>query len=189
MEQISGGNEKAFRQLFDLYKERLFSFVFGLTHSVTETEEVVQDIFMKLWETRSKLDQIEHPSAYIYRMARNRTLDHLAKAGRQQKLVRQVWANMKESEEVTEEILEAKESRELIYEAISQLPERKKEIFRLSREEGLSLDEIAERLGISKQTVKNNLTEILKQLKTYLQQRSPVVAIAFWISYFEVLFK
>ncbi|MGV3529756.1 MAG: RNA polymerase sigma factor [Flavisolibacter sp.] len=188
VQQIAAGDKDAFRTLFDEYKDLVFTFVYGLTHSRVDAEEVVQDVFLKLWQTRENLTTIEVPKSYIYRMARNRTLDLLAAKGRQAKLVSEVWANMKESEEVTAEILAAKESRELIEEAIRQLPARKQQVIRLSREAGMTHDEIAEKLGISKQTVKNNLSEALKQIKTLLEKHSALLAAAFWLLHFELVF-
>jgi RNA polymerase sigma-70 factor (family 1) len=188
LSRIAAGNQAAFHQLFDTYKERLFTFAFTLTHSRVDAEEVVQDVFMKLWETRSSLPAIEHPQKYIFTMTRNRTLDLLSKIGRNQKLVRQVWANISQSDEGTEEILKARESQKLIHAAVATLSERKQEVFRLSKVEGLSLDEVAQELGISKQTVKNTLTEALKGIKDYLSGHSELLAVLFWIHYYALLF-
>jgi RNA polymerase sigma-70 factor (family 1) len=185
--QIRNGDTTAFRTIFDVYKERLFSFAYGLTHSKSDAEEIVQDVFMKLWENRSTLDKIEQPGSYVYRMVRNRSLDLLAKAGRDQALIQQVWANMKGSEELSEEILLAKESQELIEAAVALLPEKKQRIFQLSRRHALSHDEIAGMLGISKQTVKNNLSEALRHIRLYLEQRSALLGLLFWLHYFPLL--
>lgn len=188
LEEIAGGDRQAFRHLFHLYKERLFTFAYGLTHSKVEAEEIVQDVFLKLWESRSTLTAVDHPQRYIFTMARNRTLDLLAKIGRNQKLVLQVWANMGQWEEPTEQILYAKESQQLINEAVAGLSERKQQVFALSRKEGHSHDEIADALGLSKQTVKNNLSEALKQIKFYLERRSTLLTLLFWIQAFKTFF-
>jgi RNA polymerase sigma-70 factor (family 1) len=187
--QIAKGDQGAFRELFDLYKERFFTFAYGLTHSKVDAEEIVQDIFLKLWEARASLTSIEYPQSYMFTMVRNRTLDLLAKIGRDQTLIKQVWSNIRQSEELTEQILQAKESQKLIQDAVAGLPERKQRIFELSRQQGLNHDEIADLLGLSKQTVKNNLSEALKQIKTYLEQHSRLLAIVFWVQYFELLFR
>lgn len=187
--QIAEGDEIAFRHLFDFYKERLFTFAFGLTHSKVDAEEIVQDIFLKLWESRTTLSTIIYPQSYIYTMARNRALDLLASTGRNQKLIQKVWANITQSEELTEHILQAKESQQLIYQAVAELTEKKQQIFELSRNDGLSHDEISNLLGISKQTVKNNLSEALKQIKLYLERHSALLALIFWLHHYKVLFQ
>lgn len=186
--QIAGGDEAAFRQLFEQYRERLFTFAITLTHSIVDAEEIVQDIFLKLWESRDTLPAIDHPEKYIYTMTRNRTLDHLARVGRNRKLVQQVWTNISQSDNGTEELLNARESQKLINKAVDQLSERKQQVFRLSKKEGYSLDEIAQELGLSKQTVKNTLAEALKQIKSYLSGHSELLAILFWIHYYSLLF-
>ena len=83
-------------------------------------------------------------------------------------------------------LLQAQESQQLIYKAVSQLPEKKQAIFWLSRREGLTHQEIAQRMNMSVQTVKNNLTDILKYVKIYLSGHSELLAMAFWMqtSYF-----
>lgn len=189
LEQIARGNQQAFRRLFDLYNERLFTFTYGLLHSKVEAEEIVQDVFLKLWESRSTLTTIDYPQSYIFTMARNRTLDLLAKIGRNQKLIRQVWANIEHLEELTEQVLHAKESQKLINEAVAGLSERKQQIFALSRKEELSHDEIADTLGLSKQTVKNSLSEALKQIKSHLERRSTLLAVLFWLEACKTFFR
>jgi RNA polymerase sigma-70 factor (ECF subfamily) len=121
-------------------------------------------------------------------MARNRALDYLASIARNKKAVEFVWANITASNNLTEELLEAQESRQLIYKAVSQLPEKKQAIFWLSRREGLTHQEIAERMNMSVQTVKNNLTDILKYVKMYLSRHSELLAMAFWMQTSFLLF-
>ena len=79
LKKIEGGNEKAFRTLYDAYFNRLSTFTFRLCKSQTITEEIVQDIFVKLWINRAVLGHIDVPESYIFYMARNKTIDHLRK--------------------------------------------------------------------------------------------------------------
>ena len=186
--QIAEGDEKAFRVLFDQYRQRLFLFAWQLCHSTVEAEEVVQDIFLKLWVNRLKLAEVDFPRKYIYVMARNRTLDLLSKIARDQQLIKEVWNNISQSDTYLEDMLQAKESQQLINQAISQLSEKKQTIFLLSRRDGLSLDEIAKQMGLSVQTVKNILTETLKHIKAFLSQHAELLAIVFWIQTSSLLF-
>ena len=186
--QIAAGDESAFRLLFDLYKRQLFSFAWQLCHSAVDAEEVVQDIFLKLWEQREKLSEVSFPRKYIYTMARNRALDLLGKIARDDRMIREVWVNMTQSANPTEQLLYAEESRKLIQEALSQLSEKKQTIFALSRKEGLSHQEIAIRLNLSVQTVKNIITEVLKHIQYILSQHSEILSIVFWLPTAYVLF-
>jgi RNA polymerase sigma-70 factor (family 1) len=186
--RIAAGDESAFRILFDEYRERLFVFAWQLCHSAAEAEEVVQDIFLRLWQNRENLVNVDFPRKYIYVMARNRTLDLLAKIARDQKLMREVWSNLSEPDNVTENILQAAETQKLINEAVERLPEKKQVIFWLSRRDGLTHQQIADQMNISVQTVKNVLTEILKQIKSFLAEHSELLAIIFWIQSYSLLF-
>ena len=186
--RIASGDESAFRILFDEYRERLFVFAWQLCHSAAEAEEVVQDIFLRLWQGRESLVNVDYPRKYIYVMARNRTLDLLAKIARDKQLIKDVWANLSEPDSVTENILQAAETEKLINEAVARLPEKKQTIFWLSRRDGLTHQQIAEQMDLSVQTVKNILTEILKQIKSYLATHSELLAILFWIQSYSLLF-
>jgi RNA polymerase sigma-70 factor (family 1) len=184
LQHVASGDKTAFRQLFDLYKLRLFSFVLQMTHSKVDAEEIVQDVFAKLWEIRTDLVQVDHPGKYIYTIARNKTLNHLAKLARDRQLLQQVWLNVSQADNSTEAKLQAQESQRLVGEAINRLSLQRQTIFRLSREQGLTHEEIAAHLGLSKSRVKNILVEILKHIKDYLTLSATVIYALCWISYY-----
>lgn len=123
--QISKGSEHAFRILFEQYRELLFTFAWQLSHSAVDAEEVVQDVFLKLWTGRDKLADVDYPRKYIYIIIRNRVLDFLKKTARAEKLVREVWSQMAQTDNSASKLLEAAESQQLIRQALSQLPEKK----------------------------------------------------------------
>ena len=179
--RVAAGDQAAFRLLFDLYRQRLFSFAWQLCHSAVDAEEVVQDVFLKLWEQRDKLTEVSFPRKYIYTMTRNRTLDLLGKIARNDRMIREVWVNMTQSDNPTQQLLDAEESQKLIQVALSLLSEKKQIIFALSRKEGLSHQEIAARLNLSVQTVKNIITEILKHIQHFLSHHSEILSIVFWL--------
>ena len=179
--RISEGEEPAFRQLFEMYRERLFVFARQIAHSTADAEEIVQDIFLKLWEGRAHLAQVSYPRKYIYTMARNRALDHLASIARNKKAIQALYINIAAGNNPTDELLQAQESQQLIYKALSQLPEKKQTIFWLSRRDGLTHQEIAERMGMSVQTVKNNLTDTLKYIRIYISGHSELLAVVLWL--------
>jgi RNA polymerase sigma-70 factor (family 1) len=181
--QVANGDKLAFRQLFDLYKLRLYAFVLQLTHSKVDTEEIVQDVFTKLWESRTSLVHVEYPGKYIYTIARNKTLNHLTRLARDRQLLQQVWLNVSHVDNPTEAILQAQESQRLIDEAISRLSLQRQTIFKLSREQGFTHEEIAARLDLSKSRIKNILVEILKHIKDHLAHYAILVFALCWITY------
>lgn len=188
LQQVASGDPIAFRQLFDLYKLRLYSFVLQMTHSQVDAEEIVQDVFTKLWEGRANLTGVEYPGKYIYTIARNTTLNHLTKLARDRRLLQQLWVNISQHENPTEELLQAQECGQLISKAISQLSPQRQTIFTLSREQGLSHEEIASRLGLSKSRVKNIIVEILKHVRDYLAHYSPIISAVIFACYSSLLF-
>lgn len=179
--KIGLGDEVAFNQLFLLYRERLFAFAWQLCHSAVEAEEIIQDIFLRVWHSRERLKEVSSPKSYLYTMTRNRVIDALTNIAKNEQLARQVWINLSAAENPTHEWLEAKESITLINEAIKKLPLRKQEIFKLSRQEGFNHQQIANHFNISVQTVKNSMTEILNYLRKTLSGNAHLLPVLLWV--------
>jgi len=171
LKQISKGDEKAFRALYDAYFNHLSAFVFSMCKSPEATEEIVQDIFIKLWINRHSLSQFDSPEAYIFSMARNRTIDYMRRLAKDTNLMSVLAADLSTGNNDIEERMNAKELRRLIEEALGQLSAQKQTIFQLSRDEGLSHDQIAEMMQLSKSTVKNHLSETLRHIREHLSQQ------------------
>lgn len=172
LQEIAIGNELAFKQLFDAYRVRVFSFILNFTHSRPDSEEIVQDTFLTLWQNRVSLNNVEHPRNYIYTIVRNKTMRYLSDIARDEKMIKIVWANMQGEVNGTEEMLLLKESSGLIQQALSLLPEQKQRIFRMCRDEGMSHESIALETGLSKSRVKNIMVEVLKFIRMFLAQKN-----------------
>ncbi len=184
---LAQGHEPAFRTLFDTYNKRLFTFAMAMTKSAADAEEIVQECFTRLWTSRASLPVIEKPGQYLYKMVRNRTLDHLRKTAREQKLINEVWSNISQQDHSLEELLLSREYQQLIDQAVAQLPQQKQYIYRLSREKEFSHEEIAAITGLSRSRVNNILVETLRLIKTYLEQHSGKLALLFWLYHWEKL--
>lgn len=181
--QIAEGDEAAFRIFFDHYTPFIFSFVERLTKSKADAEEIVQDTFLKIWTNRESLPFIDRPGHYCYVIARNKALDNIRKAARDQRLLDQVWVNLSTTDNSLENDLRSQEYYQLINQAISALPRQKQLVFHMSRLEGLSHMEISQRLGLSKSRVNNILVEALKHVKFFLERHS-ILIIAFLLKKF-----
>jgi RNA polymerase sigma-70 factor (ECF subfamily) len=175
--KIAGGSEAAFRQVFDSYSKTIYSFVENFIHSSEDAEEIVQETFLVLWNNRSRLTDIDHPRNYIYTIARNKCYDYLAKVARNEKAMRYAWEHMQGGYNETEAVLQAKESSMLIDRALGRLSEQKQVVFRMSRFDDMTHEQIADATGLSKSRVKNILVEVLKHLKIRLQQASILMAL------------
>ncbi|MEX2573614.1 MAG: RNA polymerase sigma-70 factor [Balneolaceae bacterium] len=167
LKRIKENDQKALEDLFDRYYYRLCDFVFQFVRSFDLTEEVVSDVFFKIWKSRHKLDIADNFKSYIYTSTRNQALNYLQKEQRDQ-------VSLDESI-VENSFYKSHQDEELIYQElenrieilINTLPPRRKQIFKLSRLEGFTYKEIAEILSISVYTVQNQMTLGIKQLAAY----------------------
>lgn len=167
---IAHNDKSAFDKIFNSYKKRLSFFVLKITKSETLTEEVVQSTFIKLWTNRSTLDKIDNPKAYIFTIATNAALDHLKKKLHESNMRREVMRTAQELKHNNiEEMIFLNESQSILVRAIEQLPPQRQLIYNLSRNEGKNYQEIAEQLKISKNTVRNQLVEALRSLRSSMQ--------------------
>jgi len=175
--KIADGDESAFRKVFNLYNKTIYSFVENFIHSSADAEEIVQETFLVLWSNRNILTGIDHPRNYIYTIARNKCYDYLAKIARNEKAMRYAWEHMKTEYNETEASIHVKESTMVIDRALLKLSDQKQAVFRMSRFEDMSHEQIAEATGLSKSRVKNIIVEVLKHLKLRLQQASILLAV------------
>ncbi|QPH40499.1 RNA polymerase sigma factor [Pedobacter endophyticus] len=183
LQKIAEGDEFAFKHVFELYKSRVYSFVVKFVHSKADAEEIVQDTFFTIWQKRDTLPNIEHPRNYIYTIVRNKTYNYLNQASKNQKILAQIWANMQVEGNNIEDLTNFKDSELLIKQGLQNLPQQKQQIFKMSREEGLSHEEIAAQIGLSKSRVKNIIVETLKYLRHHLSINTLKISISALLTY------
>ncbi len=172
--QVKLGNDAAFRELFFKYYHKIFYFAQGFLKVKEDAEEVVHDVFIQVWDNRKKLDPSKSFEGYVRTVTRNLVYNLLKK-----KSYHQLYLDYKKTQKVDlrsqiEEQIYFEELEKLSREAYDNLPSRRKEIFRLSREEGLTHKEIAEKLGISINTVKDQMTKALIDIRNYISKCSHV---------------
>ncbi|HEY5371951.1 MAG TPA: RNA polymerase sigma-70 factor [Hanamia sp.] len=176
--EIAIGDERAFRKLFDLYKERFYAVALKMTNSDEVAEDIVQDIFMNLWNKRKSLVNIDNPSSYFFTAVYRRVYHHYRKIALEKKLL-QVSPPAKEAVNTTDEMVLAHESENLIYKALEKLPPQQQLVFKLSKLEGLSREDVASQLQISPNTVKNHLATAIKFIRVYLRNSTFTFVILF----------
>nr|WP_162988918.1 RNA polymerase sigma-70 factor [Pedobacter schmidteae] len=172
LDEIANGSEAAFKTVYDAYFKKLAAYLFKLCKSNDVTEEMVNDVFLKIWKNRSTLNQIISFEAYIFSMVRNKAIDYLRKLAKDTNLIAELTTQIQDSHNNIEEKLDALSLKNLIEQSLAQLSDQKQKIFKLSKEEGYSHDEIAAELKLSKSTVKNHLSETLKHLKKQIDPES-----------------
>lgn len=172
---LATGDEVAFAELYYHFQPMLHDFVFPLTgFSKEDTEEILQDIFLKLWLRKETMVAVRSLKSYLFRMAKNRLLDK-RKRSAQVTVAIHDWQYAQASAEYesgVKEKLQLEEYHELARIAINNLPPQKRRIILLRNESGLSLDQIAQELSISKFAVKKQLYDALKILRDYLKKNS-----------------
>lgn len=164
---LKEGDMLAFDAIYERYCKRIFAFVVRYVKSETDAEEIVQEVFLKIWENKNKIDVYSSFESYIFTISYNSTISLLRKRVTEKKYI-DYLKNLQVAEnvfELTDEVYYT-ELNGQIQSLLSELTPRQKEIFLLSREEGLTHDEIAKKLGISSNTVKNHIVTTLNFLRT-----------------------
>lgn len=181
LRQLAQGSEEAFRSLFHAYRDKLYNYVVKLSGSVQTAEDTVHDVFLKLWERRATLPDMYNLDAYLYRMARNKSIDIFRLVAKEGLMLSEIGrergteAGFEGEDRVTHrEVLAA------IREAVDKLTPQQRQVFLLSRQQGLKTGEIARQLGIAERTAKNHLSEALRFLRGEMgRQYGPNAVIIF----------
>ncbi len=164
--RLKNGDMLAFDRVYELYSHKLFSFVFKILKNEAEADDIVQEVFVKIWESRLKLEDYKLLNSYIFTIAYNNSIDLIRKRINNTKYLEHLKNSVVIN--VTPNVISQIEFNELNILAeklISNLSERQKQVYLLHREEGLTYPEIAEKLGISKNTVENHMVKALKYLR------------------------
>ena len=159
---------KAFDQLFGYYSKRLYYFVLGYLKSKPDAEEIVQDVFYKIWENRKTLKPDLSFKAYIFKIAYRKIIELFQKVAQEQMYRHEIVSTSLDFDNNLEERIDYHSLLELVDIIVDDLPPRQKEIFIKRKREDISVKEIAVLLGITPKTVENHLTEALKAIKSGL---------------------
>lgn len=178
VEGIRQDDENAFRKLFLKYYEPLCNFAWRYTRSKAISEDLVQNVFTKLWTLRKTLDPQKSIRVYLYQAVKNEALDYIS----HQKIVREaagkpsveIVTNLKKPIHQKQKLPDQTEFIDAARQAIDDLPKRARQVYKLHREDGLIYREIAEVMGISVKTVESQMTRALKILRNRLRQFLPL---------------
>ncbi|GAA4305233.1 RNA polymerase sigma-70 factor [Compostibacter hankyongensis] len=177
LRDVAAGNVSAFRTLFDMYRARLYAAALKITKSPYAAEEIVQEIFASLWERRACLADVDDASAYIFTVAYHQSFRYLKKVAADARLFQSLMIRLQEARNETEEQVEVNETRQLIDHAVRELPPQRQRIYKLSRENGLTHQQIASELRISPLTVKKQLVLALRNIRAVLLKVTPLLAL------------
>ncbi len=182
-ERIKNGDKKAFRILFDRYYRSLCFFACKYVNNLTTAEDLVQELFLKIWDNRTELVFERSLKSYLYTSIKNSCLNHLKHLQVENKYIQD--KQELESRAFFQEQMEQEELHRAIYSAINQLPPSCRKVFELSRFNGLKHKEIAKEMGISVNTVKAQMVKAIKTLRKELQNKN-ILHVYFILSCLEI---
>lgn len=170
LNELAGGDELAFNKLFETYKDKIFNYLFKITKSSEVSEEIVIDIFVKIWVGRELMNQVQNFESFLHKVAYHKAIDFLRVTSRHARL-KKVYMDriLNEPEKLADDLIIDEEDRQILRKAIQQLPPQRKLIYTLSRERGLTHNQIAGALNLSKNTVKNSMMAATKSISKFLQ--------------------
>jgi len=181
-DQIKKGQTHAFDQLFDRYSRPLYRFSKSLLKNHEDAEEVVQEVFFRIWKKRDELNERRSFQSFLFSIAYNLIIDQFRQRVKDQKYEQFLIKKAKQNYLNPGNELEYKELKKQVNKAITELPKRRKKIYQLSRERGLSYKEIAGRLHIKPKTVENHINLALKYIRKQLGNKT--LAVALFLSLF-----
>lgn len=171
--RLAAGDQRAFEALYESYSQKVYGYIESIVKSPEAAEELTVDIFMKLWLERKQFSSIANLGGFLRTVSRNKALDHLKMTARLKKrreayradMMNRLGAKAADSELLTKELWEIREA------SLARLTPRRRKIFLMHRESGLSHREIAERLHLSPHTVKKTISQALASINEYFQTR------------------
>lgn len=162
------GDKRAFDELFNRYAKRLLYFSITYLKSEADAEEIVQDVFYKLWTNRENLCDSKSIDSYLFTIAKNAILNSIRKSKSEHAYLEYIKVH-KKKEFLLDDELDFNELNQAYRNAVEKLSPRRKTIFKLSREKAMSNADIAQHLGISVKTVENQMTSAIAEIKKSLQ--------------------
>ncbi|MDI9364420.1 MAG: RNA polymerase sigma-70 factor [Flavobacterium sp.] len=173
LQQIAQGDRAAYTTLYQQYLPGLYQYIFRFTKQSKElTEEIIQEVFLSIWEKKENLVAVQSFDSYLYRIAKNKLLNLLKHHEHKQQLHLTFGNTLDVFDNKTENALAYTEYLKTAQRAINNLPEKRRLVFLLSTQQGLSLDEIAEQMQLSKSMVKKHLYTAKDSIKQYLQDNA-----------------
>lgn len=182
--KVSTGDQEAFSILFDRYYIPTRNYIFKVTESQDVTEELIQEIFIKVWEKKELLPSVENFKSYLFILSRNKTLNHLRDLART-KTNQLYWLQYHTEDNYRIDSTDIEdEYHSIITHAISSLPPQQQKVYHLSRYKHLKHEEIASLMGLSKETVKKHMQHALAFLKEQVKTKAKEIVANFTLFVF-----
>jgi len=182
VQQMQLGSEQAFTRLYDYFSTPLYRNIFRMVKDEDITEELLQDLFLKLWTKRSDLDHRKPLKPYLYKIAASLVYNYFRKVAQDKRLVGQLILSTVDHISSVEDEIVGREALDLLKEAINHLPPQRRLVFTLCKLEGCSYKEVGDRLGISGATINEHIVKANKAIKDFFLTHQDVALALFTIS-------
>lgn len=164
--QLHHGDMQAFDILYHRYSQVIYANILKFLKDETSAEDLLQDVFLRIWENRSKIDPEQSFAAFLFTCSRNITFNFKRRLKLEMESEIQLAYGASESENTIVKVLDSKDAMALVEDLLSRLPKQRQKIFRLSKLEGKSYQEIAEEMGISIATVRDHIVKANKFIRS-----------------------
>lgn len=167
LEKLKKGDDEAFEELYNSYREPALRFCNSILKDTEESENIIQEVFIKIWNRRSTINPELNFTSYLFTIIKNRVFDYLKEIKKNEFLREKFWEKVMEYQAIDNDVKEERFAK--VKEAVENLSEKRKIIIKLNYEEGKSYEEIANQLNISKNTVKNQLVKAKQVIRKQLE--------------------
>ena len=165
---LKQGHEAAFEEIYKLYSSRIFGNIYKMVKSESIAQELLQEVFIKVWNNRTGIDPENSFRSYIFRIAENSVYDYFRNASRDRKMQSHILVITTEHYDHIEELMLRKENNAILDKAISSLSPQRQLVFRLCKLDGKSYDEVSRELGISVSTISDHIVKANKAIREFL---------------------
>ena len=165
LRDVSSGDEDAYQKLYLQYKDDIYKLVLRYVKSPQLSQDLTQDIFLKVWEKREKLSQVEFSRSYLRSFARNYTVSALEGASKSRAVLGEIMRQKHSGTTLHDDVVLEREYRDFVHRTLNNLSPRSREIFVRCRENGQTYEEVAEALGISRSAVRKHMVQSLQKFR------------------------
>ena len=183
VKSLQKGDVFAFNELFHKYSQKVYNFSIKHLENEEDTKDLIQEIFFKIWDKREKIDENKSFNGFLFTIALNSIRNYFRKKVKDRKLINRWLEETEQYSDSTKLSTEFRSLERVVNSVVEQLPSKRRMVFKLSRNEGLSNSDIAKQMNIKKKTVENHLNLALKFLREKLQDHSFLVSLFFILFY------
>ena len=181
IEKLKSGDISAFDEIYHMYNDRIYQFALGLLKDEDSANEMVQQVFISIWEKRDRIRPDLNFRNYLMTITSNAVRKYFRRKSLQNKVYENLYSDKTFWSENTEDEVIYNELYAIAQRTIDKMSPRRKEVYQLSRQKGLRINEIAKQLGISESTAESHLTQALRFLKEELSKLSISAILFFYL--------